>query len=93
MSNQKDLYTFVTDSIAFDINKVIDEINLKLAQWACEIEIRFKNKADIFSPNFAGTPTTTLPLMTDNSNRIASTEWLMLKLQLHLLMITSRLYL
>ena len=80
MSNQKDLYTFVTDSIAFDINKVIDEINLKLAQWACEIEIRFKNKADIFSPNFAGTPTTTLPLMTDNSNRIASTEWVNAKI-------------
>ena len=32
LSNQKDLYTFVTDSIAFDINKVIDEVNLKLAQ-------------------------------------------------------------
>lgn len=80
LSNQKDLYTFVTDSIAFDINKVIDEINLKLAQWACEIEIRFKNKADIFSPSFAGTPTTTLPLMTDNSNRIASTEWVNAKI-------------
>ena len=60
--------------------KVIDEINLKLAQWACEIEIRFKNKADIFSPSFAGTPTTTLPLMTDNSNRIASTEWVNAKI-------------
>ena len=80
LSNQKDLYTFVTDSIAFDINKVIDEINLKLAQWACEIEIRFKNKADIFSPSFTGTPTTTLPLMTDNSNRIASTEWVNAKI-------------
>lgn len=80
LSNQKDLYTFVTDSIAFDINKVINEINLKLAQWACEIEIRFKNKADIFSPNFAGTPTTTLPLMTDNSDRIASTEWVNAKI-------------
>lgn len=80
LSNQKDLYTFVTDSIAFDINKVIDEINLKLAQWACEIEIRFKNKADIFSPNFAGAPTTTLPLMTDNSDRIASTEWVNAKI-------------
>lgn len=80
LSNQKDLYTFVTDSIAFDINKVIDEINLKLAQWACEIEIRFKNKADIFSPNFAGKPTTTLPLITDNSNRIASTEWVNAKI-------------
>lgn len=75
LSNQKDLYTFVIDSIAFDINKVIDEINLKLAQWACEIEVRFKNKADIFSPNFTGLPTTTLPLISDNSNRIASTEW------------------
>lgn len=80
LSSQKDLYTFVTDSIAFDINKVIDEINLKLAQWACEIEIRFKNKADVFSPSFAGSPTTTLPLITDNSNRIASTEWVNAKI-------------
>lgn len=80
LSNQKDLYTFVTDSIAFDINKVIDEINLKLAQWACEIEVRFRNKADVFSPSFTGTPTTTLPLMTDNSNRIASTEWVNAKI-------------
>lgn len=80
LSNQKDLYTFVTDSIAFDINKVIDEINLKLAQWACEIEIRLNNKADIYSPSFTGTPTTTLPLMTDNSNRIASTEWVNAKI-------------
>lgn len=80
LSNQKDLYTFVTDSIAFDINKVIDEINLKLAQWACEIEVRFRSKADVFSPSFTGTPTTTLPLMTDNSNRIASTEWVNAKI-------------
>lgn len=80
LSNQKDLYTFVTDSIAFDINKVIDEINLKLAQWACEIEVRLNNKADIYSPNFTGIPTTTLPLMTDNSSRIASTEWVNAKI-------------
>lgn len=75
LSNQKDLYTFVTDSVAFDINRVIDEVNLKLAQWACEVDTRFKNKADIFSPNFSGIPTTTLPLISDNSNRVASTEW------------------
>lgn len=80
LSNQKDLYTFVTDSIAFDINKVIDEINLKLAQWACEIEIRLNNKADIYSPNFTGSPTTTLPTMTDNSDRIASTAWVNAKI-------------
>lgn len=80
LSNQKDLYTFVTDSIAFDINKVIDEINLKLAQWACEIEIRLNNKADIYSPNFTGSPTTTLPTMADNSDRIASTAWVNAKI-------------
>lgn len=80
LSNQKDLYTFVTDSIAFDINKIIDEINLKLAQWACEIEIRLNNKADIYSPNFTGSPTTTLPTMTDNSDRIASTAWVNAKI-------------
>lgn len=80
LSNQKDLYTFVTDSIVFDISKVVDEINLKLAQWACEIEIRFKDKADIFSPNFIGAPTTTVPVITNNSNRIASTEWVNAKI-------------
>lgn len=79
--NQKDLYTFVTDQIAYDLNKVIDEINLKLAQWACEIEYRLENKADIYSPNFKGEPTTTLPPITDNSNRIASTEWVNARIQ------------
>lgn len=75
LSDQKDLYTFVTDSIAFEINKVIDNINLKLAQWAYEIQERLESKADVFSPNFKGTPTTTLPLLTDSSNRIPTTEW------------------
>lgn len=79
--NQKDLYTFVTDQIAQDINRVVEEINLKLAQWACEIEVRLNNKADNHSPHFTGEPTTTLPLITDNSNRIASTEWVNAKLE------------
>lgn len=78
--NQKDLYTFVTDQIAADLNKVVEEINSKLAQWIYEVEVRLNNKADIYSPNFTGQPTTTLPLVTDNSSRIASTEWVNAKL-------------
>ena len=80
LSNQKDLYTFVTDSIAFDVNKLIDEINLKLAQWAYDIKNQLDTKASIYSPEFTGAPATTLPLITDNSNRIASTEWVNAKI-------------
>lgn len=81
LSNQKDLYTFVTESIAEDLNKLIEEINIKLQQWATDIDIKLRNKADIFSPNFTGLPTTTLPLLTDNSNRLASTEWVNAKIE------------
>lgn len=79
--NQKDLYKFVTDQIASDINLVIDEINLKLEQWSNELCEKLKSKADIYSPNFQGEPTTTLPNIYDNSNRIASTEWVNARLQ------------
>lgn len=81
LANQKDLYTFVIDSIANDINTVVTELNQKLAQWAYEIEISLKNKADVYSPSFSGLPTTTLPLISDNSNRIASTEWVNAKIE------------
>lgn len=80
--NQKDLYNFVIDSIAEEINQVIEEINLKLAQWAAEIELKLNNKADIFSPNFKGEPTVPLPPINDDSNRIASTQWVNAKLGL-----------
>lgn len=73
--NQKDLCTFVDDSISSNANDLIDEINLKLAQWACEIREDLDRKANIDSPAFTGTPTTTLPSLNDSSKRIASTEW------------------
>lgn len=78
--NQKDLYKFVTDSIAQDLNKVIDEINLKLAQWAFEINTRLENKAPIDSPQFTGNPTVPLPSLTDSSDSIASTAWVNAKI-------------
>lgn len=73
--NQKDLVTFVDDSISSNSNELIEEINLKLAQWACEIRESLDKKANIDSPAFTGTPTTTLPSLNDSSKRIASTEW------------------
>lgn len=78
--NQKDLYKFVTDSIVQDLNKVIDEINLKLAQWAFEINVRLENKAPIDSPQFTGNPTVPLPDFEDSSDTIASTAWVKSKI-------------
>lgn len=73
--NQEDLYTFVTSSIDTNINNIINEINLKLSQWAYDINSALNLKANIYSPSFLGEPTTTLPAITDDSSRIASTEW------------------
>ena len=73
--NQKDLYTFVNSSIDTNINNLINEINLKLSQWAYDINSALNLKANIYSPSLLGEPTTTLPAITDDSSRIASTEW------------------
>ena len=73
--NQEDLYTFVTSSIDTNINNLINEINLKLSQWAYDINSALNLKANIYSPSFLGEPTTTLPAITDDSSSIASTEW------------------
>lgn len=73
--NQEDLYTFVNSSIDTNINNLINEINLKLSQWAYDINSALNLKANIYSPSLLGEPTTTLPAITDNSSRIASTEW------------------
>lgn len=78
--NQKDLYNFVKDSTAETVNDLIEEINLKLAQWAYDISTSLSDKANINSPNFTGTPTTTTPNFTDSSNRIPTTEWVSSKI-------------
>lgn len=79
--NQEDLYTFVTSSIDTNINNLINEINLKLSQWAYDINSALNLKANIYSPSFLGEPTTTLPAITDDSSRIASTEWVNAKIK------------
>lgn len=73
--NQEDLVKFVQDNSIQSFNQLIDEINLKLSQWAYEINQELENKADIMSPDFKGTPKTTNPIITDDSRRIPTTSW------------------
>ena len=78
--NQTDLYRFILDTIASEYNELIFEINLKLGQWGYEIRNELSQKANILSPDFKGTPTTTLPEISDYSNRIPTTEWVTAKI-------------
>lgn len=71
--NQKDLYTFVKDSIKENNQNILD--SLKLNDWANKFIEQLNLKADIFSPQFTGEPTVPLPPTLDDSNRIASTKW------------------
>lgn len=73
--NQQDLVKFVSETSAKDINKIIDELNLKLSQWAYDINEVLKIKADINSPNFTGIPTAPHPSIHDDSNRIPTTAF------------------
>ena len=73
MLNQKDLYTFVKDSIKENNQNILD--SLKLNDWANKFIEQLNLKADIFSPQFTGEPTVPLPPTLDDSNRIASTKW------------------
>ena len=75
LANQSDLYNFIINTIASDLNITIDEVNTKLAQWAYDIRILLSEKANLYSPDLIGSPTTSLPSDSDNSTRIASTEW------------------
>lgn len=77
---QVDLNNFITSEVADAANDLISEINLALARWAVEINTNLELKAPLDSPTFTGTPTTTLPSIDDDSNRIASTEWVNAKL-------------
>lgn len=80
LANQTDLYRFVLDTIASESNDLIYEINLKLGQWGYEIRTELSQRANILSPEFKGTPTTTLPEIHDNSARIPTTEWVTAKI-------------
>lgn len=77
---QIDLNNLIISQIAVYENALIDEINLALARWAVEINTELQLKAPLDSPTFTGTPTTSLPSIDDDSNRIASTEWVNAKL-------------
>jgi hypothetical protein len=39
LSDQTDLYKFVNESLAARINELIEEVNLKLSQWAADINV------------------------------------------------------
>lgn len=73
--NQEDLINFITENSTYGFNTIIDEINLKLSQWAYEINHELERKADILSPDFKGIPTTTNPSIIDDSRRIPTTSW------------------
>ena len=73
--NQKDLYNFVLEEINKDINVAITDFNAKLNTFSTNFIDRLNSKANLYSPAFTGTPTTSLPEISDNSTRVASTEW------------------
>ena len=73
--HQEDLYNFIVDSTAININELIGEINLKLTQWGYDIKISLDSKAPIESPSFSGVPTAPTPTYNDSSNQIPTTEW------------------
>ena len=72
---QTDLVNFVNENISSEINQLINELNLVLVQWANDLNILLETKASLDSPHFTGEPTTTLPTLSDYSNRIPTTEW------------------
>ena len=72
---QTDLVNFLNENISSEINQLINELNLVLVQWANDLNILLETKASLESPHFTGEPTTTLPTLSDYSNRIPTTEW------------------
>ena len=72
---QTDLVNFLNENISSEINQLINELNLVLVQWANDLNILLETKASLDSPHFTGEPTTTLPTLSDYSNRIPTTEW------------------
>ena len=72
---QTDLVNFLNENISSEINQLINELNLVLVQWANDLNILLETKASLDSPHFTGEPTTTLPTLSDYSNRIPTTKW------------------
>lgn len=77
---QTDLYNFITNltnAINADIRADITSI---LSLWEDNITNLLESRASLDSPNFTGQPTSVSPSIDDNSNRIATTEWVNSKL-------------
>ena len=75
ISNQRDLQEYLTTLLRDYINEYVKRMNEVLSEWSNEIDNKISQKLDKFSPHLEGIPTTTLPDIEDDSNRIASTEW------------------
>ena len=82
IENQTDLYEYITNRFTEYANKYAEEVNALLVEWGLEIDFILSRKIDKDSPYLEGTPTTTLPGIEDDSDRIASTKWVNAKLSL-----------
>lgn len=82
IENQTDLYEYINNRFIEYTNKYTEEVNNLLVEWGLEINFLLSRKIDKDSPYLEGTPTTTLPEVEDDSDRIASTRWVNAKLSL-----------
>ncbi len=80
LANQVDLYDYIQTYSLSKINAFIAEVNGKLLNWSYDIKEKVDAKANNDSPNLTGEPTTTRPEISDSSNRIPTTEWVIDKI-------------
>lgn len=78
ISNQQDLHDYIISLIDLKLRE--HDIDDVLDTWWTEIQNALSQKLDKLSPHLEGKPTTTLPSMNDDSDRIASTKWVNNKL-------------
>lgn len=79
--NQKDLRNFVLEQIKTAISSSKEEIEQQLGSEIQQITQSLLLKADIESPTLTGVPKAPQPSLTDNSNRIATTNWVLQKIE------------
>lgn len=82
IENQEDLRNYMEENINFYVDKYGKEVNRLLAIWTARINFILSQKIDKYSPHLEGEPKTTLPDISDDSGRIASTEWVNIKLSM-----------
>lgn len=75
ISNQADLEKYLIDILGDYIDVYTEKMEELLDEWRREMENKISQKLDKFSPHLEGIPTTTLPEISDDSDRIASTKW------------------